>query len=665
MSAKSVIPVFLAALLLSVCPLAGITQAQNSASYKISGYILNSSGSGIEGAEIIFGVPTIVPSVHSASSGYYEIFAPAGTYHIDVWPPFNSNFIYYDQPVFVVESDTTKNITLTSGFEVSGYISDSSGAPVRNAIVSLNSYFTGYPSNSEGFYFVTAPAGTYTFSVQPRVGYPSFPSHFENNFVVNDNMAKNVTLSFLLPTPSPTRAPSPTPQVLPTPSSNPTAPQIFSDNFNDGTADGWTQQMGSWAVLNGEYRVSVGIENGISTVNGLSLADCVIQTQVRFTDSVGYRAGIVFRYLDNQHYYSFEISNEYNKIELHKYSPANPAYGEVIPPTYGSNLIAIDPNVNYQLRLEVVGSSFSAYLDGKKVLSGTDDSYSKGLVGLRARRADARFDYFLVNSDIQTPSLTTSYMSSVSDSGFNVKINGALTFNGASISGAPILLSYSVTDGASWHDLTLVHTGSDGGYSALWTLPVTGDFMLKALYQGDGNYLGTSNVVNFSIVPGTEKSVFSVISNSTLSELSFDSVSKELSFSVSGESGTIGYVNVYIPKSLMNIIPGLTVYLDSNQIEYTTQSQSDSWLLYFTYHHSTHVVMISLGSSFTPSTSSPSIQPTELPSPSPKSTPQSGFLGINLPVEYGYAIVAVLVIIVVAGLGLVYFKKLRKQKLDG
>lgn len=72
--------------------------------------------------------------------------------------------------------------------------------------------------------------------------------------------------------------------------------------------------------------------------------------------------------------------------------------------------------------------------------------------------------------------------------------------------------------------------------------------------------------------------------------------------------------------------------------------------------------------------SSPSLSPYLSPSTSPTPTqttssatsiipspkPQSGFLGTSLPLEYGYAIVAVLAIIVVAGLGLVYFKKLRK-----
>jgi hypothetical protein len=63
---------------------------------------------------------------------------------------------------------------------------------------------------------------------------------------------------------------------------------------------------------------------------------------------------------------------------------------------------------------------------------------------------------------------------------------------------------------------------------------------------------------------------------------------------------------------------------------------------------------------FTIDTSTPS--PTLAPTVEPTSTPkqQTGFLGTNLPTEYGYAIVGILVIVVVAGLSMVYLKKLRK-----
>jgi hypothetical protein len=70
--------------------------------------------------------------------------------------------------------------------------------------------------------------------------------------------------------------------------------------------------------------------------------------------------------------------------------------------------------------------------------------------------------------------------------------------------------------------------------------------------------------------------------------------------------------------------------------------------------------------SLAPSTS-PTQQPTPSPSPTqasePTSTPkqQTGFLRTSLPLEYGYAMVVVLVIMVVAVLSLACFKKLRKQ----
>jgi hypothetical protein len=182
---------------------------------------------------------------------------------------------------------------------------------------------------------------------------------------------------------------------------------------------------------------------------------------------------------------------------------------------------------------------------------------------------------------------------------FNVQIKGRLTFNGTGISEAPILLSYSVTGGKSWIDLTLVQTDAEGNYYAEWKPSVTGYYSLKAVYEGNEKYSDTSAMVNFAVEPFQEQSVFTINSNSTITEFSFNSNSNELSFGVSGDSETTGYVNVNIPKSLISDISDLRVYLDSNQIDYSYQSQEDGWLLYFKYNHSTHFVAISLSSSNT------------------------------------------------------------------
>jgi hypothetical protein len=175
---------------------------------------------------------------------------------------------------------------------------------------------------------------------------------------------------------------------------------LFFDDFNDGVADGWAQHLGNWGVISGEYHVRVGVvENGISTVNGLDLNNCVIETNLRFSDAeVGFRAGIVFRYIDNEHYYSLEISNEYDEIAIHKYTPENPGYG--VSPQYLLFQLkpTIQPNIDYTLRVEMSGTTFVGFLNGEKMVTVQDDTYQNGKVGLRARRADASFDDFTVYS---------------------------------------------------------------------------------------------------------------------------------------------------------------------------------------------------------------------------------------------------------------------------
>lgn len=192
-------------------------------------------------------------------------------------------------------------------------------------------------------------------------------------------------------------------------------------------------------------------------------------------------------------------------------------------------------------------------------------------------------------------SLPTSLSSSTSYFGFKVEINGNLTCNDVGLSGAPILLSYSVTNGESWSDISLINTDSDGGFSAVWMPSATGNYLVRAIWSGNATHPGATTIINLAVIPFKEQNVFSVTSNSTVSELAFNSTSRELSFTVTGPSGTTGYVNVYIAKSLIDNIADVKVYLDGDQLNYTATSLDDSWLLHFTYSHSTHKVNINLG----------------------------------------------------------------------
>ncbi len=183
---------------------------------------------------------------------------------------------------------------------------------------------------------------------------------------------------------------------------------------------------------------------------------------------------------------------------------------------------------------------------------------------------------------------TTTYI------GYKVEINGTLSGNSTPIAEEPILLSYSVTEGSSWEGLTTVYTGSDGGFSAEWMPSVTGNYLIKARWQGNSTINETSTVVALAIAPYAEQNIFSVASNSTVSELSFNATSSELSFNVTGSSGTAGFVDIAIAKSLIPDIADLRISVDGVNYDYTVTSTVDSWFLHFNYTHSTHNVIVTL-----------------------------------------------------------------------
>jgi hypothetical protein len=199
--------------------------------------------------------------------------------------------------------------------------------------------------------------------------------------------------------------------------------------------------------------------------------------------------------------------------------------------------------------------------------------------------------------NLPTPALAVTCQSSTTNSNFKVTISGALSSNNTGIQDASILLSTSVDIGKSWNQLTSVSTAESGAFAVAWTPLVTGSFLIKAEWAGNSEYSAVQTTVNLIVTPFEEQhTFFSVASNSTVSAFAFNSTSRELSFTVTGASGTTGYIDMYVPKSLVSDVSSLKVYLDGSQLTYTSESQGDSWRIVFGYHHSTHQVAVTLGS---------------------------------------------------------------------
>jgi hypothetical protein len=193
--------------------------------------------------------------------------------------------------------------------------------------------------------------------------------------------------------------------------------------------------------------------------------------------------------------------------------------------------------------------------------------------------------------------LTVNCDASTASVGFGVQITGSAThfLGGAVIPSLNLVLYYSVTSGATWNEITTVTTDINGTFSAWWTPAATGDYLVRSVWGGSEALESESATISLSAMPYSDKYVFSVQSNSTVSLLSFNSATKELSFTVSGPLGSLGYTRIMINKELVADGASIKISMDGSQMSYDLTQTSSSWILYFTYHHSTHNVVASLG----------------------------------------------------------------------
>lgn len=177
--------------------------------------------------------------------------------------------------------------------------------------------------------------------------------------------------------------------------------------------------------------------------------------------------------------------------------------------------------------------------------------------------------------------------------GLRVDIDGTLAdISGNGLDGEAVDISYAYQGNSQWAFLARCSTNINGSYQVVWLPSTTGQYVVRAEWAGNSIFSGASNSTALTIMPFQEKYVFAVTSNSTISDLVFNSTNLELSFTTSGPSGTMGYGLVTISKALVENITNLRVYLDGKPLESFITSTNDSWIVSFTYSHSTHHVTI-------------------------------------------------------------------------
>jgi len=179
--------------------------------------------------------------------------------------------------------------------------------------------------------------------------------------------------------------------------------------------------------------------------------------------------------------------------------------------------------------------------------------------------------------------------------GSPLEIDGELCIPNQLIQDAQILIEYRLTGSENWYDITIAQTDHEGKCHATWIPDATGSYIVRARYDGEpSSYIReASHQKSLAVTVDEEKNVFSVVSNSIITGLAFDSSHETLSFTISGDPGTSSHTQIVIAKTLITDVTGLKVHVDGEEVGYTYTEDELSWTLTFEYSHSSHDVVVS------------------------------------------------------------------------
>jgi hypothetical protein len=185
------------------------------------------------------------------------------------------------------------------------------------------------------------------------------------------------------------------------------AATLFSDNFESGSASGWSKSGGTWAVVTDGSRVlqqsSAGSDLAREFNGSSAWTDYSLQAQVKplaFGSSDGL-VGIAARAAGSSKFYRLMLTSSGQAV-LQAYG------GTSSIATLGSASIGASTGTWYTLRLDVAGSTVTGYVNGQRVASATSSLAASGRIAMQTYHASGEFDNVTVSSGGVNPSPTTA-----------------------------------------------------------------------------------------------------------------------------------------------------------------------------------------------------------------------------------------------------------------
>jgi pectate lyase len=170
---------------------------------------------------------------------------------------------------------------------------------------------------------------------------------------------------------------------------------LFTDDFEDGNANGWSKSGGSWAVVSDGslvYRQSGTSSDAKARAGSTSWTNYSVQARVKplgFNGSNRFVA-LTARVQSSTNYYYLALSNS-NQLLLRKLVGGSST-------TLASKALTVTTETWYTLRIDVVGAQLWGYVNGALELTATDSQFASGNIGGATSFASGEFDDFTVTS---------------------------------------------------------------------------------------------------------------------------------------------------------------------------------------------------------------------------------------------------------------------------
>jgi M6 family metalloprotease-like protein len=175
-------------------PLDTVIHVEGIASIMLQGRVLTASGEPVPNIRVSsYSTPNSYQAT-TDSDGSFRMRVLPGAYTVNVRPPppYLSAFRYLRMP-----EDTTLDIVLAEGVPFSGTVTDTTGQPVANALVRVNSQSA--QTNAQGRFRLSAPAGSQTITITSFQELPTLTRRIivsegsEYSFVVGPGLTLRVT----------------------------------------------------------------------------------------------------------------------------------------------------------------------------------------------------------------------------------------------------------------------------------------------------------------------------------------------------------------------------------------------------------------------------------------------------------------------------------------